>query len=284
MRILLSLLLLLLPVPVLAAPAMWRIHDADTEIILFGTIHELPALVNWQSPRIMAAFDAADTLVVEVDIPEDPYAMARIVQQFGVQSGLPPLADRVAKDKRNELLALVARSRLPIAALDRMETWLAAVTLSDSVVGAAGFASENGADSILMTRARGASKPIVGLETIAQQLGFFDSLNESDQRALLLATLEDLKTAPRDIDKLVQDWLSGDVDAIAANADRELRNVPVLREVLVTKRNAAWASWIEAVLKRPGKVFVAVGAAHLAGPDSVQSMLAAKGVVVERLP
>jgi uncharacterized protein YbaP (TraB family) len=38
------------------------------------------------------------------------------------------------------------------------------------------------------------------------------------------------------------------------------------------------------MLDRPGTVFVAVGAAHLAGPDSVQAQLRAHGTPVERLP
>jgi len=38
------------------------------------------------------------------------------------------------------------------------------------------------------------------------------------------------------------------------------------------------------MLQQPGTVFIAVGAAHLAGPDSVQARLELLGVPVERLP
>jgi uncharacterized protein YbaP (TraB family) len=53
---------------------------------------------------------------------------------------------------------------------------------------------------------------------------------------------------------------------------------------LLTDRNKAWATWIAARLGVPGKVFVAVGAGHLGGPDSVVKLLQAKGLTVERLP
>ena len=76
-----------LAVPAQAAPAMWRVHDTDTEVILFGTIHELPTTATWQSPRILDAFDAADTLVVEVDIPDDPFVVARAVEANNVLQG-----------------------------------------------------------------------------------------------------------------------------------------------------------------------------------------------------
>ncbi len=102
-----------LAVPAQAAPAMWRVHDADTEVILFGTIHELPVTAVWQTPRILEAFDAADTLVVEVDIPDDPFVVARAVEAMGIQSGLPLLIDRVPKDRRATLLKAVAGFEVP---------------------------------------------------------------------------------------------------------------------------------------------------------------------------
>jgi uncharacterized protein YbaP (TraB family) len=37
-------------------------------------------------------------------------------------------------------------------------------------------------------------------------------------------------------------------------------------------------------MARPGTVFVAVGAGHLAGGDSVQAVLRESGIVAERIP
>lgn len=284
MRFMLLAMLALLALPALAAPALWRVSDVDTEVVLFGTIHELPPAADWQSPRILNALDAADTLVVEVDLPDNPYVLARAVQLLGLQPSLPPLANRVPRDRRAALQTSVNRAKLPIAALDRMKTWLAAVTLSDALTDESGLSADAGADTVLLKRARAAGKPIVGLETIEQQLGYFDALSEADQRALLVATIEDANTAKADIETLIADWLNGNTDGIAANAGKELRRTPALQAVLVTQRNARWAHWIEGVMKRPGKVFVAVGAGHLAGPDSVQALLEARGLKVERLP
>jgi uncharacterized protein YbaP (TraB family) len=54
-------------------------------------------------------------------------------------------------------------------------------------------------------------------------------------------------------------------------------------KVLLVDRNARWAQWIKQRMARPGTVFVAVGAGHLAGPDSVQAHLAKLGVKAERV-
>ena len=48
---------------------------------------------------------------------------------------------------------------------------------------------------------------------------------------------------------------------------------PVAYRMLFTDRNARWAQWIARRLQQPGTVFVAVGAGHLAGKDSVQHKL-----------
>ncbi|RZL56533.1 MAG: TraB/GumN family protein, partial [Sphingomonas sp.] len=55
------------------------------------------------------------------------------------------------------------------------------------------------------------------------------------------------------------------------------------REVPRTDRNARWATWIKQRMARPGTVFIAVGAGHLAGPESVQAQLAKLGVKAERV-
>ena len=50
---------------------------------------------------------------------------------------------------------------------------------------------------------------------------------------------------------------------------------PELHRWLFTRRNARWANLINERMKRPGTVFIAVGAGHLAGPTSVQTLLGA---------
>ena len=52
---------------------------------------------------------------------------------------------------------------------------------------------------------------------------------------------------------------------------------------LIGDRNRVWAKWVEARMARPGTVFVAVGAGHLAGSDSVQHWLAQRGLKTVRV-
>ena len=56
-----------------------------------------------------------------------------------------------------------------------------------------------------------------------------------------------------------------------------------MMQALLTNRNKAWAQWLKARLDTPGTVFVAVGAGHLGGKDSVQAYLARGGVATQRV-
>lgn len=283
MRILPVLALLLAAAPAAAEPALWVVRDADTEITLFGTLHELPSGTEWLTPRIAARVDAADMLVVEAVIPEDREVLGTLVTTLGYSPKLPPLAKRVAPRLQEPLAATLRDTRLAPAALDAMETWLAAVTIGDAVLNKLGLDSTNGVEAVLTTRAKTARKPVTGLETAAEQLGYFDALPETDQRALLDATVADTATAATDTKRLMSAWTSGNTQAIADDFRDSLRATPRVAQVLLVDRNARWATWIAARLAQPGKVFVAVGAAHLAGPDSVQAKLAARGIAAERL-
>ena len=281
LRALTTLTALLVAVPAVADPAMWVVKTPTTEVTLFGTVHELPAATDWLSPAIMARFDAADTVVFETILPEDPAALGSLLQILGIDAKLKPLADRIDPPHRAALIKTADDYKLPLTGLAHMRTWLAALTLSSLATERQGLSQADGVEATLTVRAKAAHKPAIGLETPGQQLGYFASLPEPDQLALLDVVLDELPTDATDTKALLTSWLGGHPEEIAA--DKDLHATPALEKALLTDRNARWATWIGGVLKRPGKVFVAVGAAHLAGDNSVLAMLAKQGIIAERV-
>jgi hypothetical protein len=57
---------------------------------------------------------------------------------------------------------------------------------------------------------------------------------------------------------------------------------PDTYRMMFTERNERWADWIRARMQQPGTLFVAVGAGHLAGPDSLLVQLAERGIPSQR--
>lgn len=269
--------------PAGARPAMWRLADADTTIYLFGTFHLLPPGHDWRTPALDAAVAASDELVLEVAGAEDPMAAAGAMMRLGVSPGLPPLAERVPEEKRAALAAMIAESGIPAAVFDRMETWTAALMLAGVAFRRLGVSGEAGVEQGLSGAYKSARKPVRGLETIDEQFGLFDALPEDAQRAFLVAMLDDMTDLKREFAAMLAAWTAGDVDSIAATFNDEMNLSPALREVLLRRRNAKWAQWLAERMDRPGTLFVAVGAGHLAGPDSVQRMLRAKGLKTKRV-
>ncbi len=264
-------------------PALWKVSDADTTIYLFGTIHLLPKDLAWQSPKITSAMRASQGLVLETVMDKNPQATGAIMAQLGMSPGLPPLLDRVPADKRDALQRVVAKSGVPLNVLDRFETWAAALTLASAGMRDLPVSAEYGAEAILAKHFAGESKPVAGLETPAQQLGFFDGLPETAQRKFLTSIAEDDSSAKAEFEAMIAAWGSGDVTKIALTFDDELKLSPELTDALLKKRNANWSNWIVGRMATPGTVFIAVGAGHLAGTDSVNIMLAKRGLKVSRL-
>lgn len=266
-----------------AAPALWKVADADTTIYLFGTVHALPPGTSWYEGPVRGAFEKSDTLVLEMVAPKNEADLGPALMALGFSDGQPPLADRVPAPERPRLATAVREAGLPSTALNAMETWLATMMLSIQQLKKLGLDPQLGVERQLTTKAETGRKRIIGLETVAQQMGFFDSLPEADQRAYLSATLKQWPGMKAKIRDLVGRWTAGDDVGIGDEFNRSMKETPRLAKVLLTDRNERWAGWIRSRLAQPGTVFIAVGAGHLAGGDSVQASLARHGLKPERV-
>jgi uncharacterized protein YbaP (TraB family) len=264
-------------------PALWKLADADTTIYLFGTIHLLPAGLEWRTPVLDQAIAGSQELVLETVLGSDPTAAAGTMLKLGTAKGLPPLSERVPAEKREALNKLIAATGVPARALDRMETWAAALTLLAIQFRQMGYNPELGVEKGLEAAYAANARPVRGLETIEQQFGFFDQLSEEAQRTFLAGMLDKPEETKAQFEAMLAAWRTGDTSAIAATFDSETALMPELREVLMRDRNAAWAEWVEKRMEQPGTVMVAVGAGHLVGDDSVQALLKAKGLRTQRL-
>ena len=265
-------------------PALWEVSDKDTTIYLFGTIHLLPRDSQWRTPRFDKAVQSSQSLVLETLIDSaNPQQLAGVMAALGYSSGLPPIAERVPIAKRPQLEAAIAKTRIPRALFDRMETWAASFTLLGVQFQTLGVEGEQGVESVLRRSFTAAGKPVGQLESNHEQLSFFDRLPESAQRQLLEGALEDPQATRAQFDGMLKAWMTGDVDRIGQTFNRDLSGSPELKAALLTRRNWNWSQWIERRMGQPGSLMVAVGAGHLAGDESVQRYLQSRGYKVRRL-
>lgn len=283
LRLLACLALLFACAPVLAKPALWVVKDTDTTIYLFGTVHWLPNDTDWRDPALDKALADSDSLTIELT-DDDPVRMQALVLQYGLDPG-HPLSDKLSAAENATLVRAAQTVGVPGGAhtLQMMRPWLAGLTLAVAPLLKAGLDPAHGVDKLLKAQMLAAGKPVNGLETAEQQIRFLADLPADVELDFLRSTLRDIDKSSTELTTLIDAWKNGDVAAIARIEDDDLaRHAPALYQRLLVQRNQAWATKIAAMLQRPGTVFIAVGAAHLAGPDSVQAQLRKLGVEAAR--
>ncbi len=265
------------------SPLLYELASADgtVEGWMVGTIHALPPDTEWRTPEIGRVTSAADFLIVEVAGLGDDAAIARTFATLSSTPGLPPLAQRVPPGLAAPLAALLDRGRLAPDSFAATETWAAAIALARvDAVGDPAY----GVDRALIADFTG--RPVRELEGAAAQLAIFDRLPELQQRAMLAAVVRESETegGRRDPERLQRAWLAGDEATIDASTHEGILADAQVREALLVARNRRWADAVAAVLKDAPRPLIAVGAAHLAGPDGLAALLAARGYRVRRLP
>ena len=263
-----------------ADPLLYEVANADGEVQgwLLGTMHALPDGVDWRTDTIEQVKTNADLLMVEVAELDNQSAIAMTFGELASTEGLGPLSERIAPDLRDELAEIVARSDFPGNTFDNTESWAAALMLAR--VDAYGDPA-NGVDRALIRAFAG--REVRGFETAEQQLGVFDRLAEQDQRDLVEGTVREWAMARENPGKLTRAWMAGDIASLERATNEGIMADPELREALLVGRNRAWMPKLLTTLAEPQKPLVAVGTAHIVGPEGLVAMLEQNGYRVTRL-
>jgi uncharacterized protein len=269
------------PAPIDVDPALWVVKDEDTTIYLFGTVHVLKPGLKWFDEGVKAAFDKSDRLVLEMVEPPAAETQALFGKLAIDQSG-KTLRSKMNEADRAIYEAAIAKIGLPAQALDPLDPWAAAVTMSLLAIQKLGYDVNSGVEKQLTAAATNAKKPVGGVETMEFQLGIFDNMPEDEQIRFLINSAKTVENTDQMMGRMVELWGAPDPDGLAAMMNEGL-NSRVMYDALLTRRNANWAKWIKAEMDKPGVTFMAVGTGHLAGPTSVQSLLPAYGLSAERV-
>ena len=269
------------PAPDITRPALWKVGNGTTTIYLFGTVHALPKGVEWFDGPVAAAFDASDTLVTEI-IEKSPEEMRGIVMGKAMLPEGETLRTQLSPAMRAKFEKALRANAMAPESFDRFRPWYAAIALSTLPLMRTGYDPANGVDGKLVARAASLGKGHEALETPEYQLGLFGQLPQPLQIQYLKEVVEGIGTIPHDLKIMIAEWKHGNASRLAKimNANE---SDPRLTNILLINRNVNWAEWVKARMARPGTVFVAVGAGHLAGKGSLLDQLKARGLVVHRV-
>lgn len=265
-----------------AEPAMWVIRDDDSTIYLVGTVHALRPDTVWNSEKVMKAIGESTELWLELANADDQAVAAPLIQKYGIDTA-KPLSKKLNADQRAKLAKVTEKYGIPAATLEPLKPWAVALMLTVMQVQKAGYDLKSGVDQLLKAQAEKEGDKVVGLETMEDQLRLFAELSDADQAAFLDQTLDQAAEGVELLDRISKAWTEGDMQTISEVFGAAMKKeAPHIYQKLLVDRNVRWSEQIEEMLRGSGVHQIAVGAGHLAGPDSVQAQLQKRGVKVER--
>lgn len=272
---------------------MWVIRDDDSTIYVTGTVHVLPDDIGWRSEKLDAALAEASELWLEIAEIGDPRGLnATLLATYGdrLASDGPSLSSRLTEEERDLLAAAIRDAETPpeiAARIDNMKAFYAIYAIDRAHQLGGDYRGRNGVDRVLGGLALAQGHSVKGLETLEFQIGDAFETPEDIQLAALRERLRsdtpEQRRLKRMSDLAYLDWARGKthmVEALAAlmyvSPDKTFIHA------LLRDRNENWAVKIEDMLEGKGVSFVAVGALHLVGPDSLQKRLELRGIKSSR--
>lgn len=263
---------------------MWRVTGDSNSVYLLGSIHMLREQDHPLPAVIDRAYEDADVVVMDLDMDDiDPAATQAAFNKAGVLNDGTTLRDLMGEEPFLRAEQAAASIDIPLDLLARSEPWLAAMTVELMMLYRIGFNPVLGVEMTLSNRAQRDGKPIAGLETVEEQLGFLDGLPIEAQREMLLQTLLQGAALSEAIDDLVMAWRHGDTATLEAGLLDSMGEQEALLAVLVTDRNRRWAETIATWLDDDRDYLVVVGALHLVGEDGVPALLDEAGFGIQQL-
>jgi uncharacterized protein YbaP (TraB family) len=268
-----------------AHPAMWTVHGPNGTVYLFGSFHALPPDVDWHTKEIDAAMAKADVMVFEIAM--DSSFQERVQTYIRDRGMLPPgqhLRDMLPPKEQKEFDDEIGKLPLSAAAVDRMRPWLASIMLGMTAsLQKSNLSARSGVEMQIMEADAKDKRPVIGLETIEQQMSFFIPNDPKAELEEFEAVLDQQQEFSRKVElgPLLDAWMHGKTDRLDTLMSREFERYPKARKLLLDDRNARWVTKISEFLGTGKTYFITVGAAHLVGKGGVPNLLRQKGFRVD---
>jgi uncharacterized protein YbaP (TraB family) len=245
---------------------------------VFGTLHSSDPRVTALPDAVARAFGEARSFATESRLTLGEIAGFFDAAQFDDGRRLADFFDAATLAEIRIRLGGRAPER---ANFERLKPWAVMLLLAEAPAAAAGGGPT--LDERLLVAARARKLAIVGLELPDEQVAAFDAIEPASQVALVKHLLAHRDALAGEHEAVVAAWLGRDLAALAAlEASQRRRHpdaAPHLAELarhLVENRSVQMAHRLFLPL-RGGRVFVAVGALHLAGERSLLALLREQG-------
>jgi hypothetical protein len=255
---------------------LWKVKSKTATVYLLGSVHAAKKELYPLDAAITKAFQASDTVVFEVPMDNQTQldAAVKLARAARYADG-DSLEKHLDKETKKQLEEYLTRAKLKPKAFAGFRPWFVAMNIVLLEVQKAGYSASQGVDLHFLKKAQAAKMPILGLETVDDQVGVFKSLDAKTQVKMLKQALDEAAKTGETLDKTLKAWTTGDAKALDELMLKPLRTseYKTLYKELFLDRNAKMAKKIEGYLSTDKTYFVIVGAGHLVGKGSIVDLL-----------
>lgn len=247
---------------------------------LFGTIHAVCAQDLTITENIKSRLGASRQLYLELDL-DDPNMLGGMQGLMSMQGLLfmkdgTTLETLLSKEDYQLVNGYFSDSLgIPLGLMKNIKPFF----LTSMVLPAVMDCQPTSWETSLSELAKAKGTEVKGLETVEEQLAFFDKISYQDQAAMLVEGLRNAGKSKEDFRSLVSLYQQGDIEALQKIVTAQSSGLGKYDQLLVTERNNRWVPLVEKAA-REKSTFFAVGAGHLGGPEGMVRLLRKAGYTV----
>lgn len=265
---------------------LWKVESNKGTVYLLGSVHAAKKELYPLDKVIEKAFDDSDKVVFEVplDLKTQFEAARKLLSAARYPQGTT-LRKSLDDETRKLLEKYLKDQKRPLNSMDSFRPWMAAITVTMTELQKHGYSPAQGVDQHFQKKAADKKKPILGLETVDDQVNLFKNMKPATQAKMLKESLEESAKIGKTLDTLFETWKKGDVEVLDELMLEPMRakEYKQLYKSMFLDRNKNMARKIEGFLKTDSTYFVVVGAGHLVSKDGIIAMLKAKKFKVTQL-
>lgn len=267
-----------------ADPPIWRVSDADTEMVLFGSIHALPEGVDWRSEALDKALAQADLVVFEILTPDsEEEEMAAYAPMLAYLVSPQPLHTVVSPGTYDRALAHAEAQGFEPFMFNMLRPWAAAMMLGMGGDVSKGRSSDLGVDETIQNGVR-PDQRTAALDTdelLHASMQALAETGEAEGEQLLIEVLDALDEETELDMEIENAWVRGDLQPILDDMAAMKAEAPRLYQVILVDRNNGWMPALKRMMDTERRVVVIAGAAHMVGEDGLPTLLRQAGYKVE---
>jgi uncharacterized protein len=255
---------------------LWKIEGNNCKTTyLYGTMHMIDAEYYHMTESMMEKIKASEAIIMEVGGMPSPI---KTMELMSLDTGT--VHSYFTKEQMALLLEFMDKElgtspETFHKLYGKMKPFFILQAISQGY-----FGEETASyDLAIMEMANEKKIPLVGLETIEEQLGFFDAIPASEMANMIMASIGNYAEEKKQIKKLMKIYSEQRVDKLIPLMKKQSPELMAYDDIFLYNRNKAWIPKIKEEISAR-KCFIAVGAAHLFGEGGVIDLLRKEGYTV----